>query len=157
MQGRKEQGTAVILRPSGRVDADTCWELRQELADAFAGGFFSVIVDLADVEAVDVHALQVLVGARAFLRARGGVLVVTSVCPEVLSLIRVHELTELLEVPSSAQLELPERAPARHAEAAPSLRPVTQLPVRTAQGRGPSRLVTPRPVSRLNPRASSDA
>ena len=144
MQRRNEQGTAVILRPVGRIDADTCWELRQELADAFAGGFRSVIVDLSRVEAMDVTALQVLVGARSFLLDRGGVLLVTSVCPEILSVMRQNDLTDLMEVPASPGL-------------AEELRPVTRLragrsnrPV-TASGTGS------RPVTALVPKASSSA
>lgn len=146
MSRRDEHGTAVIVRPVGSIDADTCWELRQELADAFAGGFRSIIVDLAAVEAMDVVALQVLVGARAFLLARGGVLLVTSVRPKVLSLIRLNELTELLEVPASGP------------QSEEEVRPVTRLrPNRRVRSAADPAVGGQRPISVLTPKTSTGA
>jgi hypothetical protein len=40
---------AVLMRPTGPLDADTCGEFRQQLASAFAAGVRAVAVDLAAV------------------------------------------------------------------------------------------------------------
>ena len=103
-QGRPEQG--LLLRPVGRLDADTCGELRHQLGTAFAAGARNVGVDLRDVTAVDQTGLGVLGGAARHLRKRGGALVVSNAGPGVATSMRINGLGDLLLVASSPELRV---------------------------------------------------
>lgn len=95
---------ALLLRPEGRIEADTCSDLRHQLGAAFAVGVRSVVVDLRDVTSLDPTGLGVLAGASKHLRKRGGALVVTHPCPAVLKTLRINAMTDLLEIPASPPL-----------------------------------------------------
>jgi anti-anti-sigma factor len=97
---------AVLMRPTGPLDADTCGEFRQQLASAFAAGVRAVAVDLAAVTTVDPIGLGVLAGANRHLRRRGGTLVLLHPSPAVATKVRVNGLSELLEIPASPPLRL---------------------------------------------------
>ena len=99
-------GQALLLRPTGPLDADSCGALRHQLAAAFAAGVLSVAVDLAGVTEVDPTGLGVLAGAARHLRRRGGTLVIVHATPEVLSKIRVNGLHDLLELQALPPLRL---------------------------------------------------
>lgn len=118
---------ALLLRPTGRLDADSCSELRQQLATAFSTGVQSLAVDLSAVTEVDLTGLQVISGAAKHLRRRDGLLVITKATPAVVKMLRVNGLAELLEVPQSAPL----RVVASEKDPEPSVpgRPVRRLRV----------------------------
>ena len=92
---------ALLLTPRGRLDAETCADLRLQLGAAFAIGVRAVVVDLRDVVSVDPVGLGVLTGAARHLRKKGGALVCTHAAPAVVTTLRIHELTELLEIPAA--------------------------------------------------------
>jgi anti-anti-sigma factor len=97
---------ALLMRPTGPLTEDTCHTLRQQLAAAFAAGVSSIAVDLSAVTDVDSAGLQVLAGAARHLKRRQGLLVVTKAPEHVLAALRVHELTELLDVPATTPLRV---------------------------------------------------
>jgi len=98
--------SALLLRPTGRLDAESCAPLRQQLATAFATGVRSIAVDLSAITGADVTGLQVLAGAAKHLRRRDGLLVVTRATPDVVKMLRVNGLAELLEVPEGSPLRI---------------------------------------------------
>ena len=97
---------ALLLRPCGALEWDSCDDLRQQLATAFATGVRSIAVDLSSISRADLTGLQVLAGAARHLRKRGGALVVTSAPPQVTSLMRVNGMGDLLELPASQPLRV---------------------------------------------------
>jgi anti-sigma B factor antagonist len=99
-------GQALLLRPTGPLDADSCGALRHQLASAFAAGVTSVGVDLSAVTKVDPTGLGVLSGAARHLRKRGGNLVIVQANPEVLTKVRVNGLSDLLEIQPVPALRL---------------------------------------------------
>ncbi|MGB8650592.1 MAG: STAS domain-containing protein [Mycobacteriales bacterium] len=100
------QGAALLLRPTGPLDAESCGELRHQLGTAFAAGITSVAVDLRGVTSLDVTGLGVLGGAAKHLRARGGLLVVTHASAALATTLRINGLGDLLEVPPSPPLRV---------------------------------------------------
>jgi anti-anti-sigma factor len=100
------QDQALLLRPTGPLDVESCGSLRHQLAAAFAAGVTRVVVDLRDTDLVDLTGLGVLAGAARYLAKQGGALVVTHASPAVLSTMRVNDLDALLEVSSSPPLRV---------------------------------------------------
>jgi anti-sigma B factor antagonist len=99
-------GTGLLLRPKGRLDAESCGELRQQLGAAFAAGIGSVVIDLGAVTHVDPTGLGVLSGAARYLRKHGGGLVVTHACPAVATSMRINGLGDLLEIAPAPALRV---------------------------------------------------
>lgn len=97
---------ALLLAPTGRLDADTCVTLRQQLAAAFAAGVRSLVVDLSGVTVADLTGLGVLSGAAKHLRKQGGGLVVSH-CPDsIATSLRINGLGHLLELAASPPLRV---------------------------------------------------
>ena len=97
---------ALLLKPTGRLDVDTCVTLRQQLAAAFAAGVTNLVVDLSGVTVADLTGLGVLAGAAKHLRKRGGNLVVSR-CPDSLATsLRINGMGSLLELPASPPLRV---------------------------------------------------
>ena len=97
---------ALLLKPAGRLDVDTCVTLRQQLAAAFGAGVTSLVVDLSGVTTADLTGLGVLAGAAKHLRKRGGGLVVSR-CPDsIATSLRINGLGHLLELPASPPLRV---------------------------------------------------
>ncbi|MCW2665753.1 MAG: hypothetical protein JWN57_715 [Frankiales bacterium] len=116
---RPEIDDAVHLRLGGRLHEEDCNRLRQQLAACLTAGVTRLAVDLHDVEEIDLAALQVLAGAAAHLHRTGGCLTVTRPSARALTLLRRHELTDLL-VPCDAE-DVDVRAEARRWQAAGDL------------------------------------
>lgn len=87
---------AVHLRLSGRLHEEDCTRLRQQLAACLSAGVTRLVIDLKDVEEIDLAALQVLSGAAGHLHRLGGCLTIARPSPRALTLLRRHELTDLL-------------------------------------------------------------
>ena len=104
--GRPDQ--AILLRPTGPLDSDSCADLRQQLASAFAIGVTAVAVDLGAVTTVDLAGLGVLVGAARYLRKRGGWLVVVNAGPAIVTSLRINGMEDLLELPATRPLRVVE-------------------------------------------------
>jgi anti-sigma B factor antagonist len=99
-------GQGLLLQPTGRLDADTCAELRQQLGAAFAAGVTSVVVDLTAVTRVDLTGLGVLAGAARHLRKGGGGLVVSHASPAVATAMRINGMGDLLEIAPAPALRV---------------------------------------------------
>lgn len=86
-------GNRVVVAVDGDLDVHAAPALRRVLADVIddQGNLF-VDVDLSGVKFLDAAALRVLVGQRKTLEARGGVLALAGVRP---NLYRVLEVTRL--------------------------------------------------------------
>ncbi len=87
---------SVHLRLAGSLMEEDCARLRQQIAACLTAGVTRLVVDLHDVQEIDLSALQVLAGAAAHLHRTGGCLTVARPSPRALTLLRRHELTDLL-------------------------------------------------------------
>lgn len=120
---------SLLLRPTGPLDADSCDELRQQLATAFSVGVTSIAVDLSGVTTADVIGLGVLAGASRHLRKRSGLLVVMHAPPHVQAMLRINGMADLLELPASAPLRVV--AGAGETTERPRARPLSVVRTRT--------------------------
>jgi anti-anti-sigma factor len=89
-------GQALVLQPTGRLDAESCNGLRHQLAAAFAAGVTDVTVDLSQVSAADITGLGVLAGAARHLAKQGGSLVVAHPSGPALHALRINDLQHLV-------------------------------------------------------------
>ena len=87
----------LVLKPQGPLDADSCGELRHQLAAAFGVGVRTVGIDLTGVPAIDQTGIGLLQGAARHLRRRGGSLTITRATPAVATTLRIHDLEDLLQ------------------------------------------------------------
>ena len=94
------------MRPTGPLTEQTCHALRQQLATAFASGVQSIAVDLSAVSDVDAAGLQVLAGAAKHLKRRHGLLVVTKAPEHIVAMLKVNELSQLLDLTASPGLRV---------------------------------------------------
>ena len=99
-------GQALPLRPTGRLDVDSCAALRHQLAAAFAAGVESVVVDLSAVTAVDLTGLRVLAGAARHLAKLGGGLVVIHASSAIVTSMRINGMGDLVERAAALPLRL---------------------------------------------------
>jgi anti-anti-sigma factor len=123
-----ERPASVLLRPVGPLDADTCGQLRYQLAAAFAADVTSVVVDLSEVPSLDVVGLGVLTGAAKHLNRRDGQLLLAHPSAEVLTTLRINDVERLLEVgPSTPQsASAPSREPRRRLRSVPGAATTTE-------------------------------
>lgn len=90
------QVPVLVLKPQGRLDVESCEDLRYQLAAAFSAGIDSVGIDLGGVTSIDQTGLGVLSGAARHLSRRGGSLIITRAAPGVATSLRINGLEDLL-------------------------------------------------------------
>jgi anti-sigma B factor antagonist len=82
----------AVLRPVGRIDAETSPALRQAIIDVAAQGRTAVVVDLTQVEFMDSSGLSALVSGMKTLRKAAGMLAITGANPQVKMALRLTML-----------------------------------------------------------------
>jgi anti-sigma B factor antagonist len=108
---------ASVVSVTGELDVGTTPSLREWIVAASEGGTRSVVVDLRGVSFIAVSALHVLCDEQERLSANGAVITVVCDKPELLSLFRIVELDEVIEVVptrDAARLRPPGRPPSEH-------------------------------------------
>ena len=96
-----DDGNLVAL--SGRLDVHAAADIRLELADAVDRGEGELVIDLADLEAVDATGLGVLVGAHRRAQRAGRTLILEDVPDAVGRLLLVTRLDRILQTRRSAE------------------------------------------------------
>jgi anti-anti-sigma factor len=94
------EGTVVAL--SGRLDVHAAADVRLELADAVDRGEGELVLDLAELVAIDATGLGVLVGAHRRAQRAGRTLVLEDVPAGVVRLLLVTRLDRVLQTRRSA-------------------------------------------------------
>ena len=107
MIDERPQEPVLVLQPKGRLDVDSCGDLRKQLAAAFAGGVQSVGIDFSGVTFLDQTGVGLLAGAARHLRKRGGSLVVLRAVGSVAMSLRINGLDNLARVRPPALKVLP--------------------------------------------------
>lgn len=82
----------TLLRPVGRMDAESSPKVRQAIMDQIAQGTQGIVVDLARVDFMDSSGLSVLVSGMKSLRSSGGMLAICSANPQVHTALRLTML-----------------------------------------------------------------
>ena len=94
-------GSFVAL--SGRLDVRAAADIRLELAEAVDSGDGELVLDLAELEAVDATGLGVLVGAHRRAQRAGRTLVLSDVPDPVSRLLLVTRLDKILQTRRSEE------------------------------------------------------
>ena len=81
-----------LLRPIGRLDAESSPKLRQAIMDQIGAGAQGIIVDLAQVDFMDSSGLSALVSGIKSLRGAGGMLAICNANPQVRTALRLTML-----------------------------------------------------------------
>ncbi len=82
----------TLLRPVGRMDAESSPKVRQAILDQIAVGAQGIVVDLARVDFMDSSGLSALVSGMKSLRSSGGMLAICSANPQVHTALRLTML-----------------------------------------------------------------
>jgi len=94
---------AHFVALSGRLDVHAAADVRLELADAVDSGEGELVLDLAELEAVDATGLGVLVSAHRRAQRAGRTLVLADVPAQVERLLLVTRLDKVLQTRRSPE------------------------------------------------------
>ena len=92
-----------LVALSGRLDVHAAADVRLELADAVDRGDGELVLDLAELEAVDATGLGVLVGAHRRAQRAGRTLVLEDVPDPVVRLLLITRLDRILQTRRSEE------------------------------------------------------
>ncbi len=88
----------VLVRPEGRVDADTADRLRDLLLELASESARTVVVDLEAVDFIDSSGLSALVAGFKSLTRSGGVLHLSRPKPQAQTALRLTQLDRVFTV-----------------------------------------------------------
>ncbi|MSR40293.1 MAG: anti-sigma factor antagonist [Phycisphaerales bacterium] len=104
----EEHGMVALVVASGDCTGDASERLRRTVADRFAAGARSVILDFAAVPLVDSAALETMLWMNEETARSGGALRLVAPQEAVLAILRLTRLADRFE--SSASVELAARS-----------------------------------------------
>lgn len=103
------EGSIEVVHFSGRLDASTAPDFRDELMKHIADGRTRIVIDLEAVPFADSSGLGALVAAYKATEAAGGGLALCGVQPTVrtlLELTRIHRVISVVDDVAAARAEL---------------------------------------------------
>ena len=92
------QSGQVVVRPHGRVDADSAQDLKEKLHEIAQAGAEYVVVDLKSVDFIDSSGLSALVSGLKALRKHGGVLNLSQPQTQALTALRLTMLDRVFPI-----------------------------------------------------------
>lgn len=98
----------VVVKPQGRVDADTAPEFKEQLKEIAQAGAESVVVDMQAVDFIDSSGLSALVSGLKALRQQGGALNLSQPQPQALTALRLTMLDRVFPIFPSVEEALNE-------------------------------------------------
>lgn len=98
----------VIVRPQGRLDADTAQGLKKQLQEIAQAGPESVVVDMQAVDFIDSSGLSALVSGLKALRQHGGALHLSKPQTQALTALRLTMLDRVFPIFPSVEEALSE-------------------------------------------------
>jgi anti-anti-sigma factor len=102
------QSGHVVVRPHGRVDADSAQSLKEKLREIAQTGAEYVVVDLHAVDFIDSSGLSALVSGLKALRQHGGVLNLSQPQTQALTALRLTMLDRVFPIFTSVEEALNE-------------------------------------------------
>jgi anti-sigma B factor antagonist len=98
----------IVIRPLGRVDADTAPTFKEKLRELAQDEGVTVIVDLFEVDFIDSSGLSALVSGLKALREQNGVLHLCRLQPQALTALRLTLLDRVFPIFPSLEQALDE-------------------------------------------------
>ncbi len=91
------EGGVLVMRLSGRLDAETAAEFQTAVLSRVDGGETSIVLDLEGLQYVSSAGLRVVLMAAKRLQQAGGTLVVCSLQDTVMEVFRVSGMDSIIE------------------------------------------------------------
>jgi len=88
----------VVITVRGFLDAHTFERLEEAISQAFSGGFYRIVVDLAGVGYVSSAGAGVFIGALSEAQENGGNIVLLNPGPNVREVFELLGLTQIFQV-----------------------------------------------------------
>jgi len=105
---RTQVGTKVLLKISGRMDAESSVQLEQQCESCISEGITSLIVDLGDLRYISSMGLRSFVVIAKKFREKGGSLRIcrsTGLVQQLFEITRLNQVLNLHDSVESAMLE----------------------------------------------------
>jgi len=100
---RATDSGVLVVSPSGRLNMTVAPALREQLRALIQAGNAELVIDLAEVEAIDSSGLGALISGLKAARQSGGDLRITSPCAQVTAVLELTNLNRLLKSYDSAE------------------------------------------------------
>lgn len=88
----------VVVRPRGRVDAESAPSLKLKLQEVAGSAPKIVVIDMGGVEFIDSSGLSSLVSGNKALRENGGSLILSRPNPQALTALRLTMLDRVFSI-----------------------------------------------------------
>ena len=95
---QKRDGTILVLLPKGRIEAPDIEEFEKPIQERILNGELNIIIDLAEVEAIDTAGIHSLLAIAAKLVIRQGKLVLCGLGKNVLAIFKVTSSDQVVQI-----------------------------------------------------------
>ena len=98
---QRRDGAILVLLPKGRIEAPDIEEFENSVHDRIVSGDFNIIIDFADVEAIDSAGVQSLLSIAARLVVKRGKLVLCGLGNNLSALLKVMAFDQVVDIVDS--------------------------------------------------------
>lgn len=98
---QRRNGAILVLLPKGRIEAPDIQEFENSVHDRIVSGDFNIIIDFADVEAIDSAGVQFLLSIAARLVVKRGKLVLCGLGNNLSALLKVMAFDQVVDIVDS--------------------------------------------------------
>ena len=98
---QRRDGAILVLLPRGRIEAPDIEEFENSIHDRIVSGDLNIIIDLANVEAIDSAGIRSLLSITAGLVVKHGKLVLCNLGNNLSALLKVTAFDQIVEIVDS--------------------------------------------------------
>ena len=98
---QRRDGAILVLLPKGRIEAPDIEEFENSVHDRIVSGDFNIVIDFADVEAIDSAGVQSLLSIAARLVVKRGKLVLCGLGSNLSALLKVIAVDQVVDIVDS--------------------------------------------------------
>lgn len=95
---QKRDGSILVLLPKGRIEAPDIEEFEKPIQERISNGELNIIIDLAEVDAIDTAGIHSLLAIAAKLVIRRGKLVLCGLGKNVLAIFKVTSSDQVVQI-----------------------------------------------------------
>ena len=100
---QKHDSGILVLLPKGRIEAPDIAEFEKPIQERISKGELNIIIDLAEVEAIDTAGIHSLLAISAKLVIRQGKLVLCGLGKNVLAIFKVTSSDQVVQIVDTYQ------------------------------------------------------
>ncbi|MFW5488727.1 MAG: STAS domain-containing protein [Desulfovibrio sp.] len=91
-------GKIPVIKLDGRVVSDNAPDVKKRIQDRLTEGYLNLVLDMSNVPFIDSSGLGTLVASFRTVGAKGGVLLIAGLIPEVRALFQLTRLDKVFEI-----------------------------------------------------------